>query len=208
MRGQFGAAMGADDATRAASAPAPILPPMSRTIELFAGLVLLAIGLVVLASDVLQQWVGDVGVPEDLLAWWPIALVALSLFFLVPALFGGQNQRLRAGMVIPGMILAGVGSALLYTTLNDRWTAWSYLWTSLPFSLGLGMYAAGWIADAPAFKWIGSGVAAGALVAFVVFANIFGGDAFRLIAAVGIIGLGLALTVGGLAERLSRKSPA
>ena len=181
---------------------------MSRTIELFAGLVLLAIGLVVLASDVLQQWVGDVGVPEDLLAWWPIALVALSLFFLVPALFGGQNQRLRAGMVIPGMILAGVGSALLYTTLNDRWTAWSYLWTSLPFSLGLGMYAAGWIADAPAFKWIGSGVAAGALVAFVVFANIFGGDAFRLIAAVGIIGLGLALTVGGLAERLSRKSPA
>ena len=59
-------------------------------------------------------------------------------------------------MVIPGAVLAGVGAALLYTSLTDRWTAWTYLWSVLPFSLGLGMYAAGWIADAPAFKWIGA----------------------------------------------------
>jgi hypothetical protein len=180
---------------------------MSRTLELLAGVILLAIGLVVLAADVVQRWVGDSGLPEDLLAWWPIILVVLSLFFLLPALFGGQNPRLRAGMVIPGAILAGVGGTLLWTTLNDRWAAWSYLWTSLPFSLGLGLYAAGWIADAPAFKWVGSGVAAGAVVAYLVFANIFG-DQFRVIGALGIIALGLALTVGGLADRLSRKSPA
>lgn len=181
---------------------------MSRTIELLAGLMLLAIGLIVLASDAMQDWIDGVGLPDDLLAWWPLLLVLLSLFFLLPALFRRQNPRLRAGMVIPGAVLAGVGSALLYTTLNDRWEAWSYLWASLPFSLGLGMYAAGWIADAPAFKWIGSGIATGAVVAYLVFANAFGGEAFRVIGAVGIIGLGLALTVGGLAERLSRKSPA
>jgi hypothetical protein len=70
------------------------------------------------------------------------------------------------------------------------------------------MYAAGWIADAPAFKWIGSGIALGGVVAYLVFATAFGGEAFRLIAAVGIIGLGLILVAGGLAERLSRKSPA
>jgi hypothetical protein len=70
------------------------------------------------------------------------------------------------------------------------------------------MYAAGWIADAPAFKWIGAGISVGALVAYLVFATAFGGEAFRLVAAIGIIALGLALTVGGLAERLSRKSPA
>ena len=58
-------------------------------------------------------------------------------------------------MVIPGALLAGVGGALLYTSLTDRWSAWAYLWAVLPFSFGLGMYAAGWIADAPAFKWIG-----------------------------------------------------
>jgi hypothetical protein len=29
-----------------------------------------------------------------------------------------------------------------------------------------------------------------------------------VVAAIGIIGLGMALTMGGLAERLSRKSPA
>lgn len=180
---------------------------MSRTIELLVGLMLLVVGLLVLGSD----WIGDritgVGLDGDLLAWWPVLVVAISLFFLLPALFGRRNRRLRAGMVIPGCLLAGVGVALVYTSLNDRWTAWSYLWTVMPFSIGIGMYAAGWIADAPAFKWIGSGIAAGGVVAYLAFATAFGGEAFRLVGALGIIGLGLALTVGGLAERLSRKTP-
>ncbi len=181
---------------------------MSRTIELLTGLMLLAIGVLVLASDWLHGWFIGLGISDQLLAWWPMLLVVLSLFFLVPAVVGRQHRRLRAGMVIPGAILAGVGAAMLYTSLNDRWGAWSYLWTSFPFSLGLGMYAAGWIADAPAFKWIGSGIAAGSVVAYLAFATAFGGEAFRLVGALGIIALGLALTVGGLAERLSRKSPA
>ena len=42
----------------------------------------------------------------------------------------------------------------------------------------------------------------------VAFATAIGGEAFRVVAAIGIIGLGMALTLGGLAERLSRKSPA
>lgn len=179
---------------------------MSRTIELIAGLLLLVIGLVVLASEPLLDFIRGLGISDDVLRWWPILLVGLSLFFLLPGLLGRQHRRLRAGMVIPGFILAGVGAALLYTSLTDRWCAWSYLWSVLPFSFGLGMYAAGWIADAPAFKWIGSGIAAGGVVAYLVFAIAFGGEAFRLIAALGILGLGLALTIGGLADRLSRKS--
>lgn len=179
---------------------------MSRTIELIAGLLLLVIGLVVLASEPLMEFIRGLGISDDVLRWWPILPIALSLFFLLPGLLGRQHRRLRAGMVIPGFLLAGVGAALLYTSLTDRWGAWSYLWSVLPFSFGLGMYAAGWIADAPAFKWIGSGIAAGGVVAYLVFAIAFGGEAFRLIAALGILGLGLALTIGGLADRLSRKS--
>lgn len=179
---------------------------MSRTIELFAGLVLLAVGLLILAGEWIRSWIADLGVSPELWAWWPLALVVLSLFFLLPALFGRQRRRLRAGMVIPGALMAGMGAALLYTSLADRWEAWSSLWSVFPFSLGLGMYAAGWIADAPAFKWIGSGVAAGGVVAYLAFATAFGGEAFRLVAAVGIIALGAALTIGGLADRLSRKS--
>jgi hypothetical protein len=93
-------------------------------------------------------------------------------------------------------------------SLTERWPSWTVLWTIFPFSLGLGMYAAGWIADAPAFKWIGAGVATGGLLAYLALATAFGGEAFRLVAAIGIIGLGLALTIGGLADRLSRKSAA
>ena len=181
---------------------------MSRTIELLAGLLLLIVGVVVLASEPLIGFVRELGVSDDVLRWWPVLFIGLSLFFLVPGVLGGPNRRLRAGMMIPGALLAGVGAALLYTSLTDRWGAWAYLWSVLPFSFGLGMYGAGWIADAPAFKWIGSGIAAGGVVAYLVFAIAFGGEAFRLIAAIGIIALGLALTIGGLAERLSRKSPA
>ena len=180
---------------------------MSRTIELFAGIVLLVVGIVVLASEPLLELVRGMGIGDEVLAWWPLLIVVLSLFFLVPSLVGRQNRRLRAGMVLPGAMLAGIGGALLYTSLTDRWAAWSSLWTVVPFSFGLGMYAAGWIADAPAFKWIGSGIALGGVVAYLVFATAFGGEAFRLIAAIGIIGLGVVLVAGGLAERLSRKSP-
>ncbi|HET6381522.1 MAG TPA: hypothetical protein VFH63_10905 [candidate division Zixibacteria bacterium] len=181
---------------------------MSRTIELFAGLVLLAVGILILAGEWLRSLLAELGVSPEFWHWWPALLVILALFFLIPALAGRQHPRVRAGMVIPGAILAGMGGALLYTSLTDRWGAWSYLWSVFPFSLGLGMYAAGWIADAPAFKWIGSGVAAGGVVAYLAFATAVGGEAFRLVAALGIIALGAALTVGGLAERLSRKSPA
>jgi uncharacterized membrane protein YvlD (DUF360 family) len=180
---------------------------VSRTIELIAGITLLVIGIVLLASEPIANLLQGLPIDDEVLGWWPMLLIGLSLFFLVPSLVGGQNRRLRAGMAIPGAILAGVGGALLYTSLTDRWSAWTYLWSVIPFSFGLGMYAAGWIADAPAFKWIGAGIAAGGVVAYVVFATAFGGEAFRLLASIGIIAFGLALTIGGLAERLSRKSP-
>jgi hypothetical protein len=179
---------------------------VSRTIELVAGLLLVAIAAVILVGEAVLGVVSGVG--DDLLRWWPVLLIVLSAFFLVPAWLGRQNRRVRAGMVIPGFMLAGVGLALLYTSLADRWAAWGYLWSVLPFSFGLGMYAAGWIADAPAFKWIGSGIAIAGVVVYLVFATAFGGEAFRVIAALGLLALGLALTIGGLAERLSRKSPA
>lgn len=181
---------------------------MSRTIELIAGVLLLIVGLIVLASEPLGDFLSGLTAGEELLRWWPLLLIGLSLFFLVPALLGGPNRRLRAGMVIPGALFAGIGGALLYSSLADRWDAWAYLWSVIPFSFGLGMYAAGWIADAPAFKWIGSATAGGGIVAYLVFATAFGGEAFRLVAALGIIVVGAALTIGGLAERLSRKSPA
>ena len=179
---------------------------MSRTIEVIAGVLLLVVGLAILASEPIIGFVRGLGIDDEVLRWWPVLIIGLSLFFLVPGLVGRANRRLRAGMVIPGAIMAGAGAALLYTSLMDRWFAWAYLWAVLPFSFGVGMYAAGWIADAPAFKWIGSGIAFGGVVAYLVFATAFGGEAFRLVAAIAILGLGLALIIGGLADRLSRKS--
>jgi hypothetical protein len=181
---------------------------VSRTIELIAGILLILIAAAVLVGEAVLSVVSGVGIPDEVLRWWPLLIIVLSGFFIVPAFGGRQHRRIRAGMVIPGFLLAGIGTALLYTSLTERWSAWGSLWSVLPFSFGLGMYAAGWIADAPAFKWIGSGLAIAGVVAYLVFATAFGGEAFRIIAAIGLLALGAALTIGGLAERLSRKSPA
>jgi hypothetical protein len=180
---------------------------VSRTLELTIGLMLLIIGIVVLSSTWIGEWFEANGFDTDVLAWWPMFLVLGSLFFLIPILFSRLSRRLRAGMVIPGVMLLLIGLTLLYTSLTNRWSDWATLWTVVPFSFGLGLYAAGWLADAPAFKWIGAGLAAAGVVAYLALATAFGGEAFRLIGAIGIIALGLSLTVGGLAQRLARKSP-
>ena len=181
---------------------------MSRSVELLVGVMLLVMGILVLAAEPLSRWLESIGVPTELWRYWPVLILGLAAFFIVPAFFGRLNRRVRAGMIIPGVVLAALGGVLLYTSVGDRWGDWSYLWTLLPLSIGLGLYLAGWIADAPAFKWIGSGVAVGGVLAYLAFATALGGEAFRVVAALGIIGLGFALTVGGLAERLSRKTPA
>jgi hypothetical protein len=180
---------------------------MSRRVEIAAGLILLAIGAVLLLSDWIVSLIRELPLEGRHLAYWPAALIVLSLFFLGPALFGVQHRRLRAGMAIPGAFLAVVGATVLYTSLSGRWEAWAYLWPAIPFSLGIGLYLAGWAADAPAFKWIGAGLGAAAVIAYVVLTGIFGGEAFRLIGGIAVLALGAALTIGGLAERLSRKSP-
>ena len=112
-----------------------ILESVSRIIERIAGILLLVVGLLLLFSEPLMDFIRGLGVGDELLRWWPVLLIGLSLFFLVPSLLGGPNRRLRAGMVIPGALMAGVGGALLYTSLTDRWGAWAYLWAVLPVQL-------------------------------------------------------------------------
>ncbi|MFN2484317.1 MAG: hypothetical protein ABR509_05190 [Candidatus Limnocylindria bacterium] len=181
---------------------------MSRSVELLVGIMLLVMGVLVLAADPLSRWLQTLGISAELWRYWPVLVLGLSAFFIVPAFFGRQDRRVRAGMVVPGAVLAAVGGVLLYTSVGDRWADWRYLWTVLPFGIGAGLYLAGWIADAPAFKWIGSGIAAGGVIAFLVFAEAFGGQTFRVVGALAIFALGAALVAGGLAQRLSRKTPA
>lgn len=180
---------------------------VTRTAELLIGLILLVLGVLVLAAEPLLAWFGALGVSTELWRYWPLLVLVLSAFFLVPALIGPQQPRVRAGMAVPGSVLAVMGAVLLYSSVGDRWGEWAYLWTAGPFSVGVGLYLAGWIADAPALKWIGSGLTVAAVIAFVVFAGVVGGRTFRLVGALAMIALGVALLVGGLAERLSRKSP-
>ena len=52
------------------------------------------------------------GFDTDLFTWWPLLLVIGSLFFLVPILFSRLSRRLRAGMVIPGVMLLLIGIGL------------------------------------------------------------------------------------------------
>ena len=184
---------------------------MSRTIELFAGIMLLGVGILILGGEWIRGGArGSRRQPGAVVLVAGRSLVGLSLFFLVPAVFGEQHRRLRAGMVIPGALLAGDGRrAAVHQPQRTDGRPGRSCGRVFPFSLGLGMYAAGWIADAPAFKWIGTGVAAGGVDRLPGLRDRLrrGGVPPRR-ARSAIIALGMALAVGGLAERLSRKTSA
>ena len=66
---------------------------MSRTIELVAGLMLLVIGALVLASGWIADWIGSLSVGDRWLAYWPALLIVLSAFFIGPALIGRRQHR-------------------------------------------------------------------------------------------------------------------
>ena len=111
---------------------------MSRAVELVLGLMLLVIGLLVLASEPLGNWFSGLGISEEVLAWWPAIVV--GAVGLLPG--AGRVPRAESAAASrdgdPRRLPGGVGGALLYTSLNDRWDAWSYLWTVVPFSIGIG----------------------------------------------------------------------
>jgi hypothetical protein len=98
--------------------------------SLVGGVILVVLGLAFLIARVFRIELG--------LDSWPIWIVGPGLALLIAGLVVGGPGGL--GMVIPGAIIATVGSILWVQDITGLWATWAYAWALVaPGSVGLGM---------------------------------------------------------------------
>ena len=90
----------------------------SNTGALVGGTLLIAFGLLSLASEVFR------GLNWSFL--WPFIVIGVGALFFV-AMFAGGKQA--AGFAIPGTIISGIGLVLLFQNITRHWESMSYFWT-------------------------------------------------------------------------------
>ncbi len=163
------------------------------------GLVLVLVGAVLFAGQLLNVGIGDIG--------WPFFVIAAGVVILVIGLVVAGEQ----GMVIGGTIVTTVGLVLLYQNNTGRWETWAYAWTLVgPAASGLGL--ALWGArtgngkDIRNGTWGMLGGLAFFVIGFLFFEGVIGlgGDRLSLpewLLPVAVIAVGVFVLGRGLLER-------
>jgi hypothetical protein len=134
----------------------------SSTGALVGGTILIAFGLLSLASQVLRgfNW-GSL---------WPFIIIGIGALFFVAMLSGGRQA---AGFAIPGSIIGGIGLVLLFQNITRHWSSMSYFWTLIILFVGVGIYVMGIYGNDPGQKQSGARVMKVGLILFVIFGSFF-----------------------------------
>jgi len=136
------------------------------------GGILIGLGLLFLLAQLFnfQAW--------DLL--WPSFVIGVSALFFIGMFSGGQAA---AALAIPGSIIGMIGLTLLAQNVTGYWSSWSYAWTLIVVSVGLGLFISGQWGDHPRQRRAGLRVIEIGLILFIVFGAFFelvlGGSALR-----------------------------
>jgi hypothetical protein len=133
--------------------------------QLALGVILILLGGLFIAQmqiPAMRTWM-------DLYMKYPLNIVAAGAgIFLVGLLLGAPS------MSIPAAIVAGVGGILYYQTLTEDPTVWSYMWTLIIGSVGVGEILTGLLSRNMSQARSGANTIVVSAVLFVIFAAIFG----------------------------------
>jgi hypothetical protein len=114
---------------------------MNKQMSLLAGVALVLIGVLALASNLILSLIGVEMWRWGLWRFWPILVVALGALFLRWA-FRAEKRAGRALLLIFGMPILMTGAILLFTSLFGVWHTWAWLWPLEILTLGLGFLIA------------------------------------------------------------------
>jgi hypothetical protein len=130
---------------------------------LIGGALMIAFGLLALAGQLLRNvfnW-----------TWlWPLTIIAFGVLFFVVMLAGGRKA---AAFAIPGSIITGIGLILLFQNLTGMWETWSYGWTVILMTVGVGITIMGLWEQDPNRQRAGLRVLRVGFVLFVIFGAFF-----------------------------------
>jgi hypothetical protein len=101
-----------------------------RRLPLVGGLLLIALGALLLAGELVPDW--------DIEFTWPWIIILVGLGLLVLGLLTGQPA-----MAVPACIVGGIGGILYYQDVTQDWASWAYLWPLIPGFAGVGTILAG-----------------------------------------------------------------
>ncbi len=103
-------------------------------------------------------------------AFWPFLIIGVGAIFFVGVAAGGKSV---SGLAIPASIITTNGLLLLYQNLTGHWESWSYGWTIILMSVGLGIFIMGAVQGDMARRRAGLRVLWIGLILFVVLGAFF-----------------------------------
>ena len=135
----------------------------SNVAALVGGSVLIALGLLTLAGQIFRgfNFWGMI---------WPFFIIGFGALFFLAMFFSGRSA---AGLAIPGAIITSVGLMLFLQNLLSHWESWSYGWTVIIISVGLGIWIMGWYTDNMDQRQSGARVMKIGAILFVIFGGFF-----------------------------------
>ena len=111
-----------------------------RRSGLTGGLVLIAIGVVLLALQLVPELTGWLNPRYG----WPLLIVGLGGLVMIVGFV-----TWKAGQVTSGCFLIGLGCILYWQNATDSWASWAYIWTLFPGFSGIGMILSSFMAESP-----------------------------------------------------------
>jgi hypothetical protein len=130
---------------------------------LIVGSLLIVFGLLALAGQVfrgLHFWS----------SFWPFIVIGVGAMFFFGMFAGGKSV---SGLAIPATIITVVGLILFYQNLTGHWESWSYGWTVILISVGLGIFIMGAYGGDDEQRKSGLKVMRVGLILFILFGGFF-----------------------------------
>ncbi|HEX7172122.1 MAG TPA: hypothetical protein VF365_05875 [Candidatus Limnocylindria bacterium] len=163
------------------------------------GAILVIIGGILLAGQVLDFGIGDLG--------WPLIIVAIGVaLLLIGLVVAGES-----GMVVGGAVVTTVGLVLLYQNQTGHWESWAYAWALVgPAASGLGLaiwgIRSGNARDVRNGTWGMLGGLGFFAVGYLFFEGVIGISGQRLplpewVLPALVIGIGVVILVRGMLQR-------
>ena len=102
--------------------------------------------------------------------FWPFFIIGVGVLFFVGMFAGGRSV---SGLAIPGTIITTIGLMLFYQNITNHWESWSYGWTVILMSVGLGIFIMGIWGQNVTQRAAGLRVLRLGLIMFVIFGAFF-----------------------------------
>jgi len=134
-----------------------------NTGSLIGGSLLIIFGVLALLGKIFQNY-------NFWGTFWPFFVIGVGLLFFVGMLAGGRSV---SGLAIPGSIITTIGLMLFYQNITGHWESWSYGWTVILMSVGVGIFIMGIWGQNATQRSAGLRLLRLGLILFVIFGAFF-----------------------------------